>query len=207
MCACLFVCFFFVIFKNIGRTEDGKRDTPFRRTHQILDVPHTIALSRQNTDDCALCAWLWNPAGPPGSYCLKHKIAGKKEFGVGLYSGGLVSGIWKRKGSVGEGGANSRRRLVWYHGLAGGHLLKEGAPWQRRRFFEEMRYLNRHLKFQNSSSISGLVDMVPACLHPRFVSHINKDVIGLRKQLSLLAPLRRNFLSGEERGEAAVFAG
>ena len=43
--------------------------------------------------------------------------------------------------------------------------------------------------------------MVPACLHARFVSHINKDVIGLWKQLSLLAPLRRNFLAArsEER--------
>ena len=52
-----FVCFFVFIFKNIGRTEDGIQNIPFAwRTYQILDIPHTIALSRQNTDICSLCA-------------------------------------------------------------------------------------------------------------------------------------------------------
>ena len=56
-CVSLFVCLFVFIFKNIGRTEDGIQNTPSAwRTYQILDMPHTIALSRQNTDVRSLCA-------------------------------------------------------------------------------------------------------------------------------------------------------
>ena len=58
LCACLFLClFFFFIFKNIGRTNDGIRNTSLAwRTYLILDMPHTIALSRQNLGVFFLCA-------------------------------------------------------------------------------------------------------------------------------------------------------